>query len=75
MNERIDLRAERMKAKRRKKAMIKNCVIFVQFVVIIVLIIALVVVSVKYKNLCVEVDKNGDNSSLTSSGISSPNVS
>lgn len=51
MSERIDLRAERMKAKRRKRAMIKSWIILGQFVVIVVLVIALVAVSVSNANL------------------------
>ena len=68
MNERIDLRAERNKAKRRKKAMIKNCIILGQFVAIIVLVILLIAVSVSYANY--RSDFNNGNTPVTSGNVS-----
>ena len=63
MGERIDLRAERLKAKRRKKSMIKNWIILIQFFVIIGLVIALVAVSVSNINLRNRANGNKGNGS------------
>ena len=68
MNERVDLRAERNRAKKRKKALIKNCIILGQFAVIIALVIALVAVSVSYANF--RGDVNNGNGAVTSGNVS-----
>lgn len=71
MGERIDLRAERMKAKRRKKAVIKSWIILGQFVVIVALIIALVALSVSNAGLRKKLSESGVDNNNTTSDTSS----